>query len=203
MLAGIVLAGFAGMMGARMWLRHAHYRRSGAFFGGPCGGNFSHRMGRHFGGHFGHHHHAPFDGGPSDDPGYTDYDDFTEGNRWGRGRRKANFWMGFLSARLDASPAQEKAMAEAVEEFQAKLDPLRDEAKKTRADLAAALRRPAFDEVLFGDLFSRHDDSMTQVRKAFMDLVGKVHDTLDEKQRDRLAVFIERGGGFFGRRRGW
>jgi uncharacterized membrane protein len=109
----------------------------------------------------------------------------------------------YLSDRLEATPAQERALRDAFDGFRGDVRELRGEGDKTRADLVAALRRPSFDEVLFGELFARHDGAMDKARKAFMTLVAKVHETLDEKQRDRLAAIIEREPRFAGRGFGW
>ena len=117
----------------------------------------------------------------------------------GAGRRRGmGFALRFLSDRLEATPSQERVIAQAVEEFRTEVEPLRQEGKKTRADLAAALRKSSIDEVLFGELFARHDEALEKGRKAFIGVVAKIHDALDEKQRDRLADLVERGPRVFG-----
>jgi hypothetical protein len=107
----------------------------------------------------------------------------------------------FLSQRLDASPEQERAIADAVRQFRTDVEPLKGEAAKSRADLAAAMRKSSFDEVMLGELFARHDDVLEKGRKAVVGLGARLHDTLDERQRDRLATLIERGPRFG--RHGW
>jgi Spy/CpxP family protein refolding chaperone len=96
--------------------------------------------------------------------------------------------------RLDATPAQEKVIRDAVDELRESASKLRGEARRTRADVAAAFRKPAFDEVLFGELYARHDRSLEELRKAFVGAGAKVHDALDERQRARLADLIETAG---------
>jgi hypothetical protein len=118
-------------------------------------------------------------------------------------RMRGPFVLRFLSDRLQATPTQERALSQAVDEFMREVHALEDEAKKTRADLAAALRKPSFDEVLMGELYGRHDAALEKLRKAFVGLGAKVHDTLDEEQRERLADLIEQGPRFFRRRFGW
>jgi len=108
----------------------------------------------------------------------------------------------FLSERLEATPAQERAIAAAIEEFRAEMQALRGELPKTRADLASALRKSSFDEVLMGELFARHDTEMEKARKALVGLVARLHDALDQRQRDRLASMIERDS-FVSRGFGW
>ena len=117
----------------------------------------------------------------------------------GAGRRRGmGFALRFLSDRLEATPSQERVIAQAVEEFRTEVEPLRQEGKRTRADLAAALRKSSIDEVLFGELFARHDEALEKGRKAFIGVVAKIHDALDEKQRDWLADLVERGPRVFG-----
>jgi hypothetical protein len=112
------------------------------------------------------------------------------------------------SDRLEATPAQERVIRDAVDEFGEAAKKLRGEGRKTRDDVAAAFRKGHFDEVLFGELFARHDGALTDLRKAFVGMGARIHDALEEKQRARLADLIESGPGAFmprfrGGRGGW
>jgi uncharacterized membrane protein len=179
MIGCVILGGLAGLFAVRFIY---HRRHRGPFWGpGSWGGRHRH-----------HHHH----GG-----GYSDPD--LPGLGWGRGRRWADRLMDFVSARLETSPKQERTIAEALVELQLEMSEAREEGKKTRNDLATALRNPSFDEVLYGNLYARHDDVILKARKAFVGFSAKVHETLDEDQRERLATMVERGGGFFGRGPAW
>ena len=60
------------------------------------------------------------------------------------------------------------------------------------------MRNESFDEVLFGELFARHDSAIEAMRKAVMGAIGKVHAVLEPKQRERFAELIESGGLFRG-----
>jgi hypothetical protein len=86
-------------------------------------------------------------------------------------------------------------MAAAFEEFRAEARGLREELSSSRRDVAAALRKPSFDEVLLGELYARHDTAIEKLRKAFVGMMAKVHDALEEPQREQLAQIIERGPG--------
>ena len=108
----------------------------------------------------------------------------------------------FLSERLDASPAQEKVIAQAVDEMREAFGKAREGFKASRGDVASALRSDNFDVTHVGALFSKHDDAIDGVRKAFVSAMQKVHDALDERQRKILADIIESGPGFFGGGRG-
>ena len=130
MFGCIVLGGLTALAIAKFW----RYRRGG----GWCRRGWYRGHGWGPGGHF------EGDGFGPDFPG--------AGRRRGMG-----FALRYLSDRLEATPAQEKVIAQAVDEFRAEVEPLRQEGKKTRADVAATLRKSSIDEVLFGELFARHD----------------------------------------------
>jgi hypothetical protein len=104
-----------------------------------------------------------------------------------------------LFERLETTPGQEKVILEAADELHDAASKLKDEMRGTRADVARVVRGPAFDETLLGDVFSRHDSAIESVRKSAVGAIAKVHDALDERQRQRLADLIESGPGF-GRR---
>lgn len=111
-----------------------------------------------------------------------------------RGFRRGRRWLlKGLFRRLETTPTQQDALRAAIEEFQQSAKVLKGEAGRTRAEVAAALRRPAIDAEALGELFARHDSALDDVRKAFVGMTIKVHDTLDEKQRARLARLIEAG----------
>ena len=102
-----------------------------------------------------------------------------------------------LFQRLETTPGQEKVIVAAYEEMRAATRDARGEVRTTREDLAKAMRSPAVDEVLFGEMFARHDATLETLRKAGIGAIAKVHDALDERQRARLADMIEAGPGFF------
>ena len=154
---------------------------------------------------------------PANDDGYGEYHDagddgygpgFGGGPRWMRGGFRNGFVARVISDRLEASPAQERVIHDAVEEFRTAAKNLRGEGMKKRDDVATSFRKGHFDEVLFGELFARHDSALTELRKAFVGMGARIHDALDEKQRARLADLIESGPAAFmprfrGGRGGW
>jgi hypothetical protein len=102
-----------------------------------------------------------------------------------------------LTERLETTPAQEKVIFAATDEFREAITKVRGELRKSRGDVAEAFRKPSLDEVMMGELFARHDTEIEGLRRAFVGVTAKVHDALDEKQRARLADLIESGRGFF------
>jgi hypothetical protein len=171
----LIAAGTVGL------IRLAHLRRYGC--GGPCGGGWHGGWHHH---RHGHHGHGDGDhGGP-----------FGPGAGRGRGFGRRFVLRGILD-RIEASPAQERVIVAAADEFHDEVHKVRGELRKSRGEVADAFRKPTFDGVLLGELFARHDTSIEGLRKAFVGLTAKVHDALDEKQRSRLADIIESGPGFF------
>jgi hypothetical protein len=116
------------------------------------------------------------------------------GRGWGGG---PSMWLRWVMQHVDATPAQEKVIAAAAQEIGEAIGKSRDEVRKSREDIGKAMRSEAFDEVLFGELFARHDSAMEALRKATVGALAKVHEALDERQRARLAELIESGPRFF------
>ena len=106
--------------------------------------------------------------------------------------------MGAILDQVRATPVQERAVRAAFEEFRQEVKRVGGgEARTLRADVSSVLRKPAFDEVYLGELFARHDRGIEGVRRAFVGLMAKVHETLDDEQRGRLAELLERGPRFW------
>jgi Spy/CpxP family protein refolding chaperone len=158
-----------GLIKTLRWGRHGH---GGYGYGGGCGGGGYGRRGW---------------GGDS-------WGDQEHRGGWGGGR---NMMLRGLFHRLDTTPGQEKAIKAALEELYDATRSARGEVSAARADVAKVMRSPAVDEVLFGEMFSRHDNALETLRKAGIGAIAKVHDALDEKQRARLADLIESGPGAF------
>jgi hypothetical protein len=120
-----------------------------------------------------------------------------EGGWGGGGWGGPSMVLRMLFQRLETTPGQEKVIVAAYEEMRAATREARGEVRTSRADLAKAMRSPAVDEVLFGEMFARHDTALETLRKAGIGAIAKVHDALDEKQRARFADLIESGPAFF------
>jgi hypothetical protein len=142
------------------------------------------RRGRH--GRWGH---GPFGRGHACGGGW--------GGGYGRGPRA---WLNRIFARLDTSPSQEKVIVGAVDELVSAMGELRGEGKSSRSDIARLIADESFDAEKMGELFARHDDAIRKAREAFAGAFGKVHATLDPRQRAELARLLEAGPwGFRGR----
>jgi hypothetical protein len=188
-MIGCILLGAAGvMLASRLLHRHHHgwhHHGRWAYCGSMRGG-----MG-HGGGHWGHHGWGGHEGGA--EGGFDDEAGFGGGPRWLHGRFGRGFVVRALADRLEATPAQEQVIRDAMDEFREAAVKLRGEGKRTRADIASAFRKGSFDEVQLGELYARHDRSLEDLRKAFVGMGARIHDALDEGQRARLADLIEAG----------
>ncbi|WP_437817390.1 periplasmic heavy metal sensor [Sorangium sp. So ce1078] len=131
------------------------------------------------------------------------------GGHWGAGPRsfgrrafggfgfRRRFFLSFLFDRLGTTPSQEKVIVSAVDELRAAAEAHRSEIRSTRADVAAAMRSPSFDETRLGELFARHDTAIESMRKAAVGALGQVHAVLEDRQREQLADLIEIGPAAF------
>lgn len=124
---------------------------------------------RHYGCHGGHHH--------------------------GFGHRGfgARFFFRRVLERLDTTPGQEKVIREAIHDLQDEAYGLRREIRGTRSEIADALRAPELDKALLDRVFAKHDEVIEKLRASLVSSADRVHSTLDEQQRKRLADMIESG----------
>ena len=188
------LIGTACLIGLIRTLRGGHRRFGYGYGGHGFGGGGCHGGGDWHGRGWGHRSHEGWD---------HDGDREWGGPPWARrGGARGGFLLRMLSERLDATPAQEKVVAEALREIREAFMKHRGELSGSRADIAKAVRAEGFDEVLFGELFARQDLAIEDLRKTTMGAIGKVHEALEPEQRERLARIIE-GGSFRGMGRGF
>lgn len=109
--------------------------------------------------------------------------------------------LGFVFRRLDTTPGQEKTIRDASDELMEQLRSGRKELKKSREDIADAMRADYFDPEKLGEVFARHDAELVELRKTAVASLSRVHETLDERQRRELAEILA-GEGFGPRRWG-
>lgn len=163
MIGLVLLTGLAAFVGVRLALRHGAW---------GCG---------RFGRRFGHHRHWR-------------QDDLDDGGGWRRGGRGGpRVFLRAVFSRIGARPDQEDAIRAAVDELAESLRPLRGEGRRTRHEIADALRQPSLDEVQMGEMFARHDSALESARKAVVGALAKIHETLDERQRKHLADLVAAG----------
>lgn len=156
---------------------------------------------------FAHHHHdhagpcghERMRWGSPEDRG-CDRGPRSSGRRSGRGRGFRRWFESVglrrIFERLETTPGQERELKAALSELTDAAKTLRGEADKSRAEIAAALRASELDAERLGQLFARHDDLLTEVRKASVGALSRAHSALDEGQRRQLADLLERGRPF-------
>jgi len=164
----ICLAAAIGILGIAA-MRRAH-RRCHGHYGDGWYGPF---------GHHHDHHHGPFGGGFS------------------RHHMKRRMMLHALFSRIDASPAQERAIIAEVEKLQDRLRTAKSGMHDARGDLAAALRGPVLDDAALGAVLGRVDVATGDARAAVVEALRGIHGVLDDRQRSQVADMIDAGP------RGW
>lgn len=138
--------------------------------------------------------------------GYGRHGGYGGGQEGGRGWRRGGWGEGgsfgprmFLRSifeRLDTTPGQEKVIIAAMEELKDTARSIKSEAREARTDFAKAMRGESFDEVALGGATARVEGAVDSLRKAGISAFAKVHEALDDRQRQKLADIMESGPGF-------
>lgn len=123
---------------------------------------------------------------------------------WGAGGGRGR-WGGFgprfflrsLFERLDTTPGQEKVVMAAVDELRETGRKAKADMREARKDVATAFRSPIFDENAVGAATARLEGVVDDARKAGIATFAKVHEALDDRQRQMVADMLERGGEAF------
>jgi uncharacterized membrane protein len=117
------------------------------------------------------------------------------GERYGGPRSRSPWFLRALFERLETTPGQEKAIAQALDQLRQNRRVLKEELRQTRADIAHALSGGLVDDRTLDETFARHDRLLAQLRVSFVEALKTVTEALDESQRKRLAQWLE--GGFW------
>jgi hypothetical protein len=117
----------------------------------------------------------------------------------GHGRRggKARMMLHALFMRIDASPAQERAIIAEVDKLQERVHGAKAGMRDARGDLAAALRGPVLDDAALGAVLGRVDVATGEARSAVIDALRGIHGVLDDRQRGQIADLLDHGGGWW------
>jgi hypothetical protein len=138
-------------------------------------------------GYYGYGWHGPFGHG-------------CHSRRWGgwHGRHvRERMMLHWLFSRIDASPAQERAIIAELEKLQDRMHAVKAGVHEARGDLAAALRGPMLDDAALGAVLGRVDTATGAARSAVIDALRGVHGVLDDRQRGQLADLLDRSGGWW------
>lgn len=177
------LVGLVGLYKGRRWRSchgGGHYGQGGCghgrWHGHGCGGS-RHRHGGHG--------YGPFARG-----GAWDEDDAGEGD----GGMFQGFALRHVFERLRTTPAQEREITAAIADLKKAARGTRQEWRDTKEQVARALRGDDFNAEILGAIFSQHDDVIEGLRKELVGTLARVHEVLDERQREELARLLERRG---------
>ena len=130
--------------------------------------------------------------------GYGWYGPYGHGHHGFHGRHgRKRMMLHALLGRIDASPAQERAIIGEVEKLQDRVRAAKAGLQDTRGDLAAALRGPVLDDAALGAVLGRVDVATGEARSAVIDALRNIHGVLDDKQRSQIADMVDSGGGWW------
>jgi len=96
-------------------------------------------------------------------------------------------------SRLDATPAQERAIVGEVDRLRERLRGAKASMRDARPDLAAAIRGPLLDDAALGAVMGRVDGATTEARAAVTETLRNIHGLLDERQREQVADLLDHG----------
>jgi Spy/CpxP family protein refolding chaperone len=152
--------------------------RHGRGFGGGC----------HGGGYGGYGRHGGCGGGREGGGRGWRRGGWNEGGGFG-----PRMFLRSIFERLDTTPGQEKVIVAAMEELKETARNIKNEAREARADFAKAMRGESFDEVALGGATAKVEGAVDSLRKAGISAFAKVHEALDDRQRQKLADIMESG----------
>jgi hypothetical protein len=112
-------------------------------------------------------------------------------HRRGHGPRAA---LRRILRRIDATPAQEKVFRDEAATLWETARGLRGGLEASGRDLAIALREETLDRQKLESVYRKQDEILAALRARVSDSLGRVHSTLDERQRNDLADLLERRG---------
>jgi Spy/CpxP family protein refolding chaperone len=110
------------------------------------------------------------------------------GGRHGGWRRHRHYF--HVMDILGTTPGQEKVIREEVERMRERARLARDEAAAARGDVAEVIRGETFDRARFDAALGRIDAAWAQLKTAGAESAARIHETLDARQRERLAEIL-------------
>lgn len=118
--------------------------------------------------------------------------------RHGHGQRRGpRSFIHTMLDRMEATPEQQQLIRHEIDNVMSRVRGSRDELATLRADIARAMRAPTLDETAMGEAFARQDDRLRDLRMELVGALARIHDALDESQRDTLADMLESARGRF------
>lgn len=112
---------------------------------------------------------------------------------WHRHRFGRGWLLRRLFRRLDTTPGQEKVISRAVEDLEEAAQGLREELRRSRAEVGRSLRGEHFDGAAVREAFGRQEAAVEGVRRAVTAGLQAIHEALRPEQRAELAELLEHG----------
>lgn len=107
------------------------------------------------------------------------------------GRRGRRRWFMFHTLeRLDASPAQERALVAELDQLESRLRTARGNLTALRPSLAEAMQAEHLDATAAAGLEAGVDAAIADARAALFDSLRAIHGLLDPKQRATVAAML-------------
>ncbi|MAQ15050.1 MAG: hypothetical protein CMN30_09685 [Sandaracinus sp.] len=103
-------------------------------------------------------------------------------------------WLRGLFERLDTTPGQEKVIREALKDVFTEAEAARKAAPEVGSSLGAAFASPTLDDASIEEAMASADQGMARLREALKEALKRIHEALDDDQRQQLARWISRGG---------
>jgi Spy/CpxP family protein refolding chaperone len=103
-------------------------------------------------------------------------------------------WLRSIFERLETTPAQEKAILSVLADLRGSRSVLREEGKRTRADVGGAMSSGVVDDATLEETFARHDRLFAQLRVSLVEAMKQIAEVLDERQRKQLGAILEGSG---------
>ena len=109
------------------------------------------------------------------------------------GHARRHWMLRWLYERLDTTSGQEKVLASAAEDLEARLRQMYSELEQLRKDAGRSVRGSQFDAAPIRESFARQRAHLETLEESVVGHLGRVHEALDEAQRGALAELISDG----------
>jgi Heavy-metal resistance len=117
--------------------------------------------------------------------------------RWrhaGPGGQARRSWMlRWLFRHLDTTAGQEKVINSAGEDLEGRLREMKSELDQLRKEIARSLRMPQFDGSAMRESFAKQRAHLDTLEESVIGHLAKLHEALDERQRNVFAELVQDG----------
>lgn len=110
-----------------------------------------------------------------------------------RHRHRGHFGWRRLVGKLDATPAQERALRELLLSARDQLCELRFDARGVREEIGEAVRAETFDEARFADAETKLNEKFRRASGVIRNTLAQMHEVLDSRQRAKVARWLASG----------